>query len=308
MDIVILGPTAVGKTDLSLTVAEELNAPIISVDSRQCYKYLDIGTAKPSVEELERVKHFNISNFYPDENDNIAQFQNRIKIWDEELSRCDHKLYVGGSTLYQQSVITPIDNLPESDADNIRQLQKRIETEGLEAVYKHLKRVDPEYTLRMDGMNRNRIIRAMDVWMQTGRPFSSFHSHSEIEIPESMLVFGLKRERKHLIERINKRVESMLEAGLIQEVKSILDLGYSSDLQSLKTVGYREVISFFEGNISSIEEMTEKIKTNTRRYAKRQMTWFKRWNFIDWIDLDVENSNKAAEIILEKVAAKSNKG
>ena len=100
----------------------------------------------------------------------------------------------------------------------------------------------------------------------------------------------------------------MLEAGLIQEVKSILDLGYSSDLQSLKTVGYREVISFFEGNISSIEEMTEKIKTNTRRYAKRQMTWFKRWNFIDWIDLDVENSNKAAEIILEKVAAKSNKG
>lgn len=286
MRIILLGPTASGKTELSLQLAEELGTSIISADSRQCYKHIDIGTAKPSSQELDRVPHYNISLLELQEDDNAMSFQRRAKEWEEEiLKKSQHVIYVGGSTLHIQSLIQPFNEMPEADEENIAKLEERIEDEGLESLYEMLKEIDPEYLEKMDGMNRQRIIRALDVWMQTGKPFSSFHQRGEIQPDENTLVFGLKWPRKKLYDRINRRVDQMIEQGLVDEVRSILDAGHSKDLQSLNTVGYQEIIKYLDGEWT-LEKAIEKIKTSTRRYAKRQMTWYKRWGFVHWMNAD----------------------
>lgn len=298
MRIIILGPTASGKTELSIQLAEELGTSIISVDSRQCYKHLNIGTAKPSEEELARVPHFNISNLELTEDDSAIQFVQRAEQWESDiLQHSDHVIYTGGSTLHLTGLIQPFHDVPNSDEANIVELNQRIEREGLESLYEQLKKVDPDYIPKMDGMNRQRIIRALDVWMQTGKPFSSFHSDEEIRLPDNTIVFGLDHPRKTLHERINKRVDLMIEAGLLEEVQSILDKGYSKDLQALQTVGYREVISYFEGDFTK-DEMIAKVKTNTRRYAKRQLTWFRRWKFIQWLDASEMSVGEMKEHII----------
>ena len=308
MNILLLGPTAVGKTELSLQLAEALKAAIISVDSRQCYKYLDIGTAKPTEAELQRAPHYNISVLEPDEPDNPVEFLYRLENLDHELQHYPHLIFAGGSTLYLQSILRPIEDMPESNPDHLRQLQKRIESEGIESLFKQLKRVDPEYADRMDGMNRQRIIRALDVWMQSGKPFSHFHSDEKIQPDNNTLVIGLKRERQNLIQRIHKRVDQMMETGLVQEVKKLMEMGLSGEEQALQTVGYREILDLFNGIYEQPGDAAERIKINTRRYAKRQMTWFRRWPFIEWIDLDQNSMDEALELILKKVATKSNKG
>ncbi|MFV1883908.1 MAG: tRNA (adenosine(37)-N6)-dimethylallyltransferase MiaA [Balneola sp.] len=286
MRIILLGSTASGKTELSLQLAEELGASIISADSRQCYKHLDVGTAKPSKEELDKVPHYNISNLELEEEDSAVKFVERARLWERKiLQRSKHILYAGGSTLHLTGLIQPFSDIPDSNEENITQLNQQIEEEGIEPLYEKLKEVDPEYIPKMDGMNRQRIIRALDVWMQTAKPFSSFHQKEELTLPENTLVFGLHHPREKLYERINQRVEIMIKRGLIEEVESILNKGYSKELQSLQTVGYREVISFLDGDFTK-EEMIEKIKTNTRRYAKRQLTWFRRWKFVEWLDAD----------------------
>ena len=286
MRIIILGPTASGKTELSIQLAEELETSIISADSRQCYKHMDIGTAKPTAHEQARVPHFNISNLELEEDDSAVKFQERAKNWEQQiLASSKHVIYAGGSTLHLTGLIQPFNEIPDANEENITLLNQQIETEGIEALFAKLKEVDPEYIPKMDGMNRQRIIRALDVWMQTGRPFSSFHNEEPLQPDENTQVFGLNWERSTLYERINKRVDAMIEAGLIDEVQSILDNGHSKSLQALQTVGYREVINYFEGNFTR-QEMIEKIKTNTRRYAKRQLTWFRRWEFIHWMDVE----------------------
>lgn len=286
MRIILLGPTAAGKTELSLQLAEELDTAIISADSRQCYKHTNIGTAKPSPEELNRVPHYNISLLELEEDDNAMGFQKRSAQWEKEiLQDANHVIYVGGSTLHLQSLIQPFNDIPEADEENIEKLESRIEREGLESLYGMLKEVDPEYTRKMDGMNRQRIIRALDVWKQTGKPFSSFHSNHEIHPGEDTMVFGLKWPRQKLYNRINQRVDQMIEQGLVEEVKSILESGHSRKLQSLNTVGYKEIIKYLEGEWT-LEKAVEKIKTSTRRYAKRQVTWFKRWEFIHWLEAE----------------------
>ncbi len=254
------------------------------MDSRQCYKHLDIGTAKPSEEELARIPHFNISNLDLDQDDSAIQFVQRAEKWESEiLKNSEHAIYTGGSTLHLTGLIQPFNDVPNSNEANIAELNQRIEKEGLESLFEQLKEVDPEYIPKMDGMNRQRIIRALDVWMQTGKPFSSFHSDEKVKPPKNTIVFGLNHPRKALHKRINKRVDLMIEQGLIDEVRSILDRGYSKNLQALQTVGYREVTSYFDDDFTK-EEMIAKIKTNTRRYAKRQITWFRRWDFIQWMD------------------------
>ena len=286
MRIILLGPTASGKTELSLKLAEKLDTAIISADSRQCYKHINIGTAKPSPEEMKRVKHYNISLLELEEDDNAMNFQRRAKVWEQQiLENSDHVLYVGGSTLHIQSLIQPFNEMPEADEDNINKLNERVESEGLESLYNMLREIDPEYLEKMDGMNRQRIIRALDVWMQTGKPFSSFHQRGEIQPDEHTVVFGLRWPRQKLYERINKRVDEMIERGLVNEVKSILEAGHSKDLQSLNTVGYQEITKYLDGEWS-LEKAIEKIKTSTRRYSKRQMTWYKRWDFIHWLEPD----------------------
>lgn len=301
MRIILLGPTASGKTELSIQLAEELGTSIISADSRQCYKHIDIGTAKPTSEELQRVKHFNISLLDLEEEDNAMDFQRRAENWEQQvLQGAEHVLFVGGSTLHIQSLIQPFNEMPEADEENIANLNERIENEGLESLYDILKQIDPEYLEKMDGMNRQRIIRALDVWMQTGKPFSSFHKRGEITPDENTIVFGLKWPRQKLYDRINRRVDKMIEMGLVEEVRSILKMGYSKDLQSLNTVGYKEIIKYIEGEWS-LDKAIEKIKTSTRRYAKRQMTWYKRWDFIHWLKADEMSTQEMKEVILKKI-------
>lgn len=285
MRIIILGPTASGKTELSIQLAEELQTSIISADSRQCYKHIDIGTAKPSKEELERVPHYNISTLELEEDDNAMEFQRRALEWEKEfLKKSDHVVYVGGSTLHIQSLIQPFNEMPEADEENIAKLEQRIENEGLESLYDLLKEIDPDYAKKMNGMNRQRIIRALDVWMQTGKPFSSFHQQGEIQPDDNTIVFGLKWTRQKLYDRINQRVDNMVEAGLVEEVQSIL-ADHPKNLQSLNTVGYQEIIKYLDDEWS-LEKAIEKIKTSTRRYAKRQITWYKRWEFVHWLEAD----------------------
>ena len=301
MRIIILGSTASGKTELSLQLAEALNCSIISADSRQCYKHMNIGTAKPTTEELARAPHFNISNLELDKEDSAVKFQRRAAEWESQLlQHSKHIIYVGGSTLHLTGLIQPFDDIPDSNEKNIAQLNTRIEQEGIESLYELLKEIDPKYIPKMDGMNRQRIIRALDVWMQTGKPFSSFHQEGGPKPDENTLVFGLNWERKKLYERINSRVDIMLERGLMEEVRGILDRGFSKSLQSLQTVGYREVISYFEGDFTHAE-MSEKIKTNTRRYAKRQGTWFRRWEFIHWLDAEKLGVEGMKELVFEKL-------
>lgn len=301
MRIILLGPTAAGKTELSLQLAEDLNTAIISADSRQCYKHINIGTAKPSAEELERVPHYNISLLDLDEDDSAMDFQKRAAKWEKEiLENAEHVIYAGGSTLHLQSLIQPFNEMPESDEENIAKLESRIKTEGLESLYEQLKEVDPEYAENMDGLNRQRIIRALDVWIQTGKPFSSFHQQGKIHPDENTIVFGLKWPRQKLYDRINQRVDNMVEMGLVEEAKSILEKGYSTNWQALNTVGYKEIFKYFDGEWSK-EKAIEKIKTSTRRYAKRQITWFKRWEFIWWLEADSLTTEEMKGNIMDSI-------
>jgi tRNA dimethylallyltransferase len=300
--IIILGPTASGKTELSIQLSEELNTSIISADSRQCYKHIDIGTAKPSQSELERIPHYNISVLELEEEDSAMEFQKRAAKWEKEIHQeSDHVIYVGGSTLHIQSLIMPFNEMPEADEVNITKLEKRIEKEGLDSLHKILKEIDPEYAKKMDGLNRQRIIRALDVWMQTGKPFSSFHVQGDIKPDEGTIIFGLKWPRQKLYDRVNRRVDFMIEKGLVDEVKAILEAGHSKELQSLNTVGYQEIIKYLDEEWT-LEKAIEKIKTSTRRYAKRQITWYKRWEFIHWLDADRMSVGEMNHEILSKIS------
>jgi len=306
--ILLLGPTAVGKTALSVDLAKQIDAEIISADSRQCYKFMNIGTATPTKEEQGGVPHYNLSIIDPAQKDSVVNFYERAQEWQKEItSRKKRVLYVGGSTLHVQSVIQPLDDVPKANQENIEQLEAQIDSEGIEPLYEKLKEVDPAYTQKMDGMNTQRIIRALDVWMQTDRPFSSFHSDDDtITVPDDLIVFGLKRERQHLYDRINRRTDQMFEEGFLDEVRSILDRGYSLEDPGLNTVGYKEAIAFLKNEIDR-EQMIRDIKTQTRRYAKRQLSWFRRWDFINWIDLENNSSKEAHELIVKSLAVKSNK-
>lgn len=307
MRILLIGPTAVGKTACSFSLAESLPAEIISADSRQCYQYVDIGTAKPTEQELKQVKHYNISIFPPDHPDSAADFRKRAMNWEQEIAnKQKHVLYVGGSTLHLQVILQPLDDLPEANEANQRQLEQKVKDEGVESLYEQLQKVDPEYAQKMDGMNTQRIIRALDVWMQTGQPFSSFHSRNKLtEPPPDTLVFGLKRNRRQLYDRINERVDRMFDHGLLDEVEKLLEMGYTTEDQGMNTVGYREAVAFLTGEISE-DQMRRDIKTRTRRYAKRQLTWFRRWPFIKWIDAEKHSTGEIVKNIRAQLAAIAN--
>lgn len=296
--IMIAGPTASGKTALSIDLATQINAEIISVDSRQCYRYLDIGTAKPTKSEQIQVPHHNISVLNPDQEDSVADFLKRAEVYTKDIrSRGKRVIYCGGSTLHLQSLIRPLDDIPSANPENIRKLNDKADDQGLKSLFSQLQKADPEYAKKMDGLNRQRIIRALDVWYQTGKPFSSFHSDEPLEPPKDLLVFALQHSRKELHQRISVRTEQMLEQGFLNEVKSLLQQGFSPDLQALNTVGYRQAISYLKEEIS-YDQMKKEIKTATRRYAKRQITWLRRWPFLIWLDMERFSSQEAIKTIL----------
>jgi len=303
--IMIAGPTASGKTALSIKLAEKLSGEIISVDSRQCYRHLDIGTAKPSENDLNKIKHYNISILDLTEEDSVAAFKERSDTYTKEIqSKGKTVIYCGGSTLHLQSIIKPLDDIPTANPDNVHQLEQIAAHKGIEYLFDKLRLIDPEYAGKMDGFNRQRIIRALDVWKQTGKPFSSFHSNEAIQLPKDLKVFIMEHSRQTLHQRISDRTDWMIKNGLLSEVKMVLDQGYDRDLQALQTVGYREAISHLDGEISR-DKMVTDIKTATRRYAKRQITWFRRWPFADLVKVGDLNDDQLVNQVIEKVAANS---
>lgn len=306
--IMIAGPTCSGKSSLAVSLAKEIGGEIISVDSRQCYRQINVGTAKPSEEELAAVPHYNISNLDLDEEDSAQKFYQRALVWTNEIEQKGKRvIYAGGSTLHLQSLIKPFDEIPSSNQQNLDSLEREMQEKGIDLLFDKLKDVDPEYAQKMDGKNYQRIFRALDVWMQTGKPFSSFHSDNIFTKPENITVFGLHWPRKVLHQRINKRCDEMIESGLVQETERILDEGFSQNLQALQTVGYKQVIQYLNKEID-YDQMVKDFKTATRRYAKRQITWFRRWPFLEWLDYSNQTEFELIERIKQQVAADSQKG
>jgi len=291
--IFLVGPTASGKSELAVHIAQQVNGEIISADARQCYKGMEIGSAAPESKWLDRVPHHNVSNLEPSTPDDASAFSERATRWIEEITSRDRlPLIVGGSTLYLQALIQPFDALPPANPDHIVSLQEQAENEGLESLYAELSRVDPDYTQKMDGMNRHRIIRALDVWRQTGKPFSSFH-HASATMPASGdLWIGLQWHRAELVERIERRTHTLFGAVFKEEVQNLMDW---PDLLRT-TVGFKQMAQYLRGEITE-EEALEFTIIATRQYAKRQMTWFRRWPFIEWFHPENERDELLKRVV-----------
>lgn len=306
--IIIAGPTASGKSSLAIAFAKDVNGEIISADSRQCYKQINIGTAKPTSEQLKMVQHYNISNLDLTEEDSAQDFCTRAHSWMNDIeNRGKTVIIAGGSTLHLQGLLFPLDEMPSSNEENLAKLRREMNTDGIEPLYEKLKKVDPVYAKKMDGKNYQRIFRALDVWMQTGLPFSSFHTRDDFSEPENYSVFQLHWPRKELHERINKRCDQMLEAGLVEETRKILESGISTKQQALQTVGYKQVIDYL-GDQISYEQMMKDFKTASRRYAKRQITWFRRWPFTHTLNRSEHTEDELIQVIKQQVAADLQKG
>ncbi len=296
--ICVVGPTCSGKTEVGIQLSEKLNGEIISGDSRQIFKYLDIGTAKPTSEQREKIKHHLIDFLNPDENFNASQFEKiAIEISEDLIKKNKQSVVVGGSGLYLKALI---DGITESVVLNEDLREKFLEERnkfGNEYLYSKLKEVDPESAEKMLPQNWKRVMRALEVYYSTGKPIWEHHKEYERNLNLKFLQFGINWEREILYKRIEDRVDNMISLGLIDEVKNILKMGYSTELNSLNTVGYKEVIEYLNGRYS-FEKMIELIKRNTRRFAKRQLTWFRRDKRIKWFDIKSENE---FENIVEKI-------
>lgn len=279
---VLTGPTASGKTAISLEVAERLDAEIISADSRQVYRELTIGTAKPTPDELARIPHHFINELRLEEPFSAGAFAERANLRIREImDRGRTPLIVGGSTLYLHALQFGLSSVPPIDTEARQYLEKRLDMESAKVLYDELQRVDPAGAATLDATKTSRLIRALEVYHSTGKPLSAFHAEQRPP-PFQYEVTVLDIERELLYQRINRRVDIMLNNGLIAEVKSILDAGYNPKLQALHTIGYREPIAFLRGKISRTE-MIRLIKRNSRRYAKRQLTWLRRYPDFRWI-------------------------
>lgn len=287
--IVIVGPTCSGKTKVAIDLADKLKTQIISADSRQVYKYLSIGTAKPSDEELHKIKHYFIDCLNPNENYNASKFEeDALEIISQLSSQNKIPIVVGGSGLYIKALVDGIFNEVDVDEDFRAEMKEKREKFGNEFIYEELKKVDPQSASQMLPQNWKRVIRALEVYHITGKPIWQFHQTYKREAECLFFQFGLMWDRNLLYHNIEKRVDAMIERGLIEEVKKILSMGYSKTLNSLNTVGYKEIISYLENEIS-LEKAIELIKRNTRRFAKRQMTWFRKDKRIKWIHIENEN-------------------
>lgn len=284
--IVIVGPTCSGKTDLSLFVAKNIKAEIISADSRQVYQKLSIGTAKPSQEELNQTKHHLIDFLLPKEEYNASKFEkDSLQIIKQLHEKNKIPIVVGGSGLYIKALVEGIFDSVDTDEEFRKEIMELRENNGDQFIYEKLKLVDPKTAENLLPQNWKRVIRALEVFHITGEPIWKHQSEHKRDINLDLLQFGLNWDRKILYENIETRVDNMIELGLVDEVKLLLNSGFSKDLNSLNTVGYKEIIDFIEGNIS-LERAIELIKRNTRRYAKRQLTWFRRDENIKWFDID----------------------
>lgn len=270
---VITGPTAVGKTEYAIRMAQQHNSCIISVDSRQFYKEMKIGTASPTPEELAAVPHYFVGTLSIHDYYNVSQFEEQVLALLENLFR-KHQVVImtGGSGLYIDAVCRGVDAMPDPDLEVRQRVMRLLEEEGIEALRAQLRLLDPTYCADADMANHKHLVRALEVCLQTGQPYSSFRTGNRKPRPFAIVKQALERPREELFDRINRRVDVMMEQGLLEEARGLYPYKH---LNALNTVGYKELFDFFEGKLT-LERAIEDIKTHTRRYAKRQMTWFKR--------------------------------
>jgi tRNA dimethylallyltransferase len=281
--IAIVGPTAIGKTALSIALAKYYNTAIISCDSRQIFKEMTVGTAVPTKEELNAVKHYFIQSKSIFESYNVGQFEREaLNTLDTLFKKNDTVIMVGGSGLYADAVINGLDYFPEVDPKIRKQLKEELKDKGLESLQLKLKELDIDSYNSLEIENPQRVCRALEICMGTGKTYSSFKNKEKTKRPFKTILIGLKAERTILYKRINKRVAIMFDEGLKAEA---LKLYPHKDLNALQTVGYKELFQYFDGNCA-LDTAIEEIKKNTRRFAKRQITWFKKNKEINWFDFE----------------------
>ena len=296
--LVLLGPTGVGKTELSIQLAEQFKCPIINADSRQIYKDIEIGTAAPAAEELARVKHYFVHTLGLDEYYSAAEFEKDVlALLDELFKAHDVVVLSGGSMMYIDAVTKGIDDIPTVDDETRVMLRKRFEKEGLEPLLAELKLLDPQYYGIVDHRNHKRVVHALEICYMTGKTYTSFRTNTLKERPFNVVKFGLMRDREQLFARINARVDQMIQKGLMEEVKRVYPLRH---LNSLNTVGYKELFKVLDGEWE-LPMAVERIKKNTRVYAKKQMTWYKHDADIHWLKADQMNTLEMLKTIENEV-------
>jgi tRNA dimethylallyltransferase len=284
--IVIAGPTAVGKTATAIKLAQQLKTEIISADSRQFYREMSIGTAKPDAEELAEAKHHFINSHSITENFTVGDFEKQaLQLLNELFKIHDQVIMVGGSGLFIQAVTQGFDDLPTVDPEIREHLNHELVEKGIERLQKKLKEADPDYYNQVDLNNPQRLIRALEVFEATGKPFSSYRKAVINSRPFESIKIVLDLPREALYDRINRRVDIMVDQGLVDEVRSLLPYRH---LNALNTVGYSELFDYFDGK-TDLDTAISLIKQNTRHFAKRQLTWFRKDKEVKWLDASAEN-------------------
>lgn len=281
--VVLLGPTGVGKTDLCIRLADTFHVPIINADSRQIFAEIPIGTAAPTKEQLARVKHYFVGTHHLQDYYSASMFeQDALNIIQNEFLSHPCALMSGGSMMYIDAVCNGIDDIPTVDDQTRTWMKRRLAEEGLPALVQELKELDPEHYAVVDKQNPRRVVHALEICHMTGKTYTSFRTNSKKERPFRILKIGLNRPREELYDRINRRVDQMMADGWLDEARNVYPLRH---LNALNTVGYKELFLYFDGTWS-LEEAVERIKGNTRRYMRKQLTWFKRDPEIHWFTPD----------------------
>ena len=294
--VIIAGPTAVGKTSLSIRLAQFFSTKILSVDSRQFYREMSIGTAKPTEEEMQGVYHYFINNKSIKEDYTAGDYEiDALKILNELFLKHQIVIATGGSGLYVQGLCEGIDFMPDIPKELRSKWMNALEEKGVDTLAQELELVDPEYHASIDIKNPHRVIRGLEMFDLTKRPFSEFRKNTKAERPFEIIKIALNRNREELYERINLRMDQMIEAGLLEEAKSLIE---HKNRRSLKTVGYQEIYDYLDGNYD-YEEAIRLLKRNSRRYAKRQITWFKRDQEFEWFNPD--NFETIKDYVLDKL-------
>lgn len=279
--IVITGPTAVGKTTLCLEIAKHFDVPIINADSRQIYREMKIGTAAPTEEQLRQVRHYFVGTLGLSDYYSASMYeQDVLALLDELFKTSDYALMSGGSMMYIDAVCNGIDDIPTVDEETRNLLKQRLANEGLEVLVEELKRLDPEHYAIVDRQNPRRVVHALEICIMTGKTYTSFRKNEHKKRPFDIIKVGLNRERSVLYDRINRRVDTMMKKGLLDEAQRLLPMRQEN---ALNTVGYKEMFAYLDGTWS-LEEAVERMKGNTRRYARKQLTWFKRDPQMSWYE------------------------
>ena len=287
--VVITGPTAVGKTEICMRIAQHYGIPIINADSRQIFRELKIGTAAPTEEQQRQVRHYFVGSLSIDDYYSASMYeQDVMKLLDTLFDTSDYALLTGGSMMYIDAVCNGIDDIPTVDEETRSKLKQRLSEEGLEALCEELKRLDPEHYEIVDKQNPRRVVHALEICIMTGKTYTSFRTNERKERPFRIVKIALNRPREELYQRINARVDQMMRDGLLEETRQLYQRRH---LNALNTVGYKELFTYLDGDWT-LEEAVERLKGNTRRYARKQLTWFKKDPDIKWFECNGTTSNE----------------